>query len=493
MPFEIRKCSVRDARRVSLFLEEMSEDFPTPLCEKVDIGVYVQKLISQGQVYIAESAGKPLGVIGGYVNNAMTRRAYVSVIVSSRAARRMGVGSALLAQFEECARAAGMVEADLETSAGNNRALAFYRKKSFRILRRTDSGDYRLRKRLAWLTPNRPNVLLSSVGRRTYLVRWFREALGGEGRICVTNSDPTTPAFVAADAAEVSPLIYSDEYIPFIIDFCERHHVGAVVPLFDVDIPILAMHRAELEASGVLPIVAPEAFARACSDKLETANILNEAGIAHPATYVNANDFVEAVARGEESFPAFVKPRWGMGSMGLAEASNETELNVLTGIARRKVSSSYLRYESASDPLRSVLVQPVIVGQEYGMDVINDLSGDFRGCVVRRKAAMRAGETDVAEVLPNDSRFDALARRLSELSRHPGNMDVDVFDNGKELVVLEMNARFGGGYPFSHAAGVNLPRALVAWLRGEECKSEDLEVKEPGLYMKDISMAKIRR
>lgn len=31
-----------------------------------------------------------------------------------------------------------------------------------------------------------------------------------------------------------------------------------------------------------------------------------------------------------------------------------------------------------------------------------------------------------------------------------------------------MNARFGGGYPFSHLAGVNLPKAIITWLTGEQ-------------------------
>ena len=36
--------------------------------------------------------------------------------------------------------------------------------------------------------------------------------------------------------------------------------------------------------------------------------------------------------------------------------------------------------------------------------------------------------------------------------------------------VIDMNARFGGGYPFSHLAGMDLPRAYVAWAEGKEAE-----------------------
>ena len=34
--------------------------------------------------------------------------------------------------------------------------------------------------------------------------------------------------------------------------------------------------------------------------------------------------------------------------------------------------------------------------------------------------------------------------------------------------ILELNARFGGGYPFSHMGGCDLPRAIVEWVSGRE-------------------------
>ena len=50
---------------------------------------------------------------------------------------------------------------------------------------------------------------------------------------------------------------------------------------------------------------------------------------------------------------------------------------------------------------------------------------------------------------------------------HLGTLDCDVFVQGNTCSVLEMNPRFGGGYPFSHAAGANVPAAMIAWANGQ--------------------------
>lgn len=488
----VRLACPGDSGGIERFLERVDGDFPVPLTERVDLTEYVAKLMGEGFALVAEEVGDVRGVAAGYANDSRGRTAYLSVIAVDGAARGAGVGSLLLSAFELEAAARGMHLVSLHTAAENSASRAMYERCGYACEEGgRGSGTVPYSKRLAWLTPERPNILLSSAGRRTYLVEWFREALGGRGLVHASNSDAAATSLAAADRGVVTPLIYSDEYIPFMLDYCERERIGAIVPLFDVDVPVLAAHRSEFEAIGCFPVVAPADFARACSDKLATAELLASAGIPRPATYVGARGFMDAVGHGDASFPAFIKPRWGMGSIGLAEAADEDELRVLCGIVERKVRDSYLRFESSADePGRSVIVQPRIGATEYGMDVYCDLSGRYRGCVVRRKAAMRAGETDIAEVVDTDARFKDLARSLAGLSRHPGCMDVDVFVAGGELMVLEMNARFGGGYPFSHAAGVDMPRALVSWLRGEECDPGALAVKTPGTYMKDMTIVR---
>src|SRR5699024_1645729 len=57
--------------------------------------------------------------------------------------------------------------------------------------------------------------------------------------------------------------------------------------------------------------------------------------------------------------------------------------------------------------------------------------------------------------------------KLSNELGHIANLDVDVFMVNDVPYILEMNARFGGGYPFSHIAGIDLPKAIINWVQGK--------------------------
>lgn len=347
------------------------------------------------------------------------------------------------------------------------------------------------------LSEQHPNILITSVGRRAYLVSWFKQALAGTGEVHVSNSHALTPAFKVADHAVVSPLIYAENYIPFLLDYCKTHRIGALLPLFDVDVPILADHADEFKQLGCLPIVASPHIARICNDKFATTQFLAELGLEHLQSYVDLASCQHALATGRLSCPLVVKPRWGMGSLGVFICNSPEDLPFLHHYVKEQIKSTYLKYESAGDVEESVLMQECASGDEWGMDIMNDLTGRFAGVSTRKKVAMRSGETDTAELVATPPQLADLAKKLSAATSHLGNMDVDVFvstaSDGTidKLQVLEMNARFGGGYPFSHAAGIDLPRALVLWLQHKEAPSSLLEIARPGIYQKDISVVQL--
>ena len=157
---------------------------------------------------------------------------------------------------------------------------------------------------------------------------------------------------------------------------------------------------------------------------------------------------------------------------------------------RKDIQKTYLKYESAKTPDNCVIIQQKINGQEYGLDVINNLTGDYINTSVKKKAAMRSGETDCA-VTVDKPELKAVGEKLSGCLHHIANLDVDVFVDNEKIYVLEMNARFGGGYPFSHIAGVNLPQAIVNWLLDVEAPKELFEPQIGIMAQKDINMVEL--
>ena len=335
------------------------------------------------------------------------------------------------------------------------------------------------------------NILLTSAGRRTYLVDDFRKALDGRGQIFASNSE-MSPALLRADAGIITPLIYSDAYIPFLLETCRQRSIGLLIPLFDVDLPVLAKHRSAFEALGVKLAVSSEETLLNCNDKYNMFLKLWKMGIRCPETCLSVEDALLKIMAKAMDYPVIVKPRFGMGSISVNRAYDKAELKAFYGHCRRDIENSYLKYEAASCPKECVLIQAQAEGNEYGLDVIDDLDGNYVTTIVRRKLAMRAGETDEAVTLGKD---DAEYRVLSELGAqisagfaHVGNMDVDVIMDPANMrpYVIDMNARFGGGYPFSHLAGVDLPRAYVAWAEGKQADPAWFRAK-PGVHgYKDI-------
>lgn len=316
------------------------------------------------------------------------------------------------------------------------------------------------------------NILLTSVGRRAYMVKYFQEALAGTGEVHVCNSDDLTVAFQYADKSVISPLIYDENYIPFLLNYCRENRIDVLISLFDIDLFMLAKHKKEFEEIGTKVIVSDEAFVSICNDKWKTYLFLKENGFNVPKTYLSIGEVMGAVDAGILKYPIIVKPRFGCGSIAMSIAEDEMSLLYYFSRNTRAVKKTYLKYESESVEDK-IIFQEFLRGQEYGVDCINDLNGNFVNAIVKKKLAMRAGETDIAETVECSEIYET-AKRIAGLSKHIANVDMDVFMVDGKPYVLEMNARFGGGYPFSHVAGCNLPKAIVEWLNGQDVSSSML-------------------
>lgn len=333
------------------------------------------------------------------------------------------------------------------------------------------------------------NILFTCAGRRTYLLKYFKEQLGEEGQIVATDMQLTAPALTAADVKLQVPAVYAEDYVDRTIEICKNYDIDAVICLNDLELPILADNKERFDAIGVKVIVSSKEVIDICFDKYRTAQYVESIGLNTPKTFVNYEDAVKALNDGVLKFPLVLKPRWGSGSIGIEFVNDYEELAEVYSSLLKKIKKTILA--TASQGEEYILIQEKINGQEYGMDVMNDLSGKNRGVSVKKKLAMRAGETDKAQTVDNPS-IREIGKTLGENLCHIGNLDVDVFEKEGKYYVLELNPRFGGGFPFSYEAGVNFPKAIIEWLKGNDIDDTLLQPRYGETFAKCDYLVKVK-
>ncbi|SDS38203.1 carbamoyl-phosphate synthase large subunit [Formosa sp. Hel1_31_208] len=310
------------------------------------------------------------------------------------------------------------------------------------------------------------NILFTCAGRRNYLINYFKDALKGEGKIVAADMSLTAPAMVDADLSILVPPIYHKNYIDELKKIIVEHRITAVISLNDLELPILSAHKAELETTGAKVIISNEKVIDIAFDKVQTFNFLNQIGLQTPQTYTSIAPVLKAISDGKLSYPLVVKPRWGSASIGIDFPETEDELKLAFQLQHLRLKKSILKTASSHDIDNAILIQEKLNGKEFGMDILNDFEGHYYGTFVREKLNMRSGETDKA-ISVIDERFEAIGKTIASHLKHIGSLDCDVFIANDQLYVLELNPRFGGGYPFSHEAGINTAAIYIEWLKGQ--------------------------
>lgn len=288
------------------------------------------------------------------------------------------------------------------------------------------------------------NVLLSSAGRRVALLRAFRatlQELGTKGVVIAADVSPLAAAFHAADHAVRVPRCTTEDFVPALLDACARHEVRLVVPTIDTELAVLATNRSVFAAAGVTVAVSDPETIDIGADKQRTHEWLTANGFptvrqAEPQAVVDGSDAWR--------YPLLVKPRRGSASIGVTTVHSREELALIAGRA-------------------DLVVQDIAPGDEYTIDVFVDGSGRARCAVPRHRLEVRGGEVSKG-VTVRCPLLEELACRLVEaLPGAYGALNVQVFLDGHEGQprVIEINPRFGGGFPLSYAAGARFPRWLV--------------------------------
>jgi carbamoyl-phosphate synthase large subunit len=282
-------------------------------------------------------------------------------------------------------------------------------------------------------------VLFTSVGQRVDIVRAFRAA----GAVALgVDADPLAPALYHCDRHVVVPRIADPAYVPRLAELAREHDVRLIVPLNDLDFPVLARERDRFAPALVL-LPDVEVSAR-MSDKLEAHRFFVERGIPSPHSW--APEDVPADAR----YPVLLKAREGFGSRNIHRAETAEEL------------AFFLAYTSVPS-----FVQEACIGAEFSIDVFSDMDGRCLNAIPRTMLLSKGGES-IKGVSLKDEELVEHGARVAETVGIKGPANIQCFrEPDGTLPVTDVNTRFGGGFPVPLAAGGRYPELALALARGE--------------------------
>jgi carbamoyl-phosphate synthase large subunit len=285
----------------------------------------------------------------------------------------------------------------------------------------------------------RVGVLLTGVGKRYDIVSAFAQ----HATVVAADPNPLAPAQYAADHRIAVPRIDDPRYVPALQELCAAHNVGAVVPLTDLDIEVLAHAR----AAGRLPAFVPDPeIARATYDKYEAHLLLERLGLPSPPTVLPG----EAVA----GFPVMVKPRQGSGARSIHRADDE------------RAASFFVDY--VDEP---TMIQHRMDGPEFSIDCLSDLRGRCLNAIPRTMIESRGGESIKGTVIADGELVD-LGRQVVEALGVRGPCTVQAFrDKRIGLGITDVNTRFGGAFPapmYAALPGRTYPELITRMAGGEE-------------------------
>lgn len=285
------------------------------------------------------------------------------------------------------------------------------------------------------------NIIITSAGQRVALVRDFKETLVrfyAEAKVFTTDMNPElAPAAYVSDGCFEVFRVTDENYISQLLDICKKNEIGMIVPTIDTELLVLAENKKLFNDNDIIVCVSDLDFIKVCRDKRNTGDFLEKHNIRVP----------KAVDKYNPTFPLFAKPYDGSLSTNLHYIKNAEELTQDILDDPKLLFMEYIDKETY---------------KEYTIDMYYGTDNCVKCIVPRERIKIRAGEINKGRTVKCPL-MDYIKERLDKIEGCIGCICIQVFFNPltEDVVGIEINPRFGGGYPQSYAAGGNYPEMLI--------------------------------
>jgi len=295
------------------------------------------------------------------------------------------------------------------------------------------------------------NILITSAGRRVSLVKAFKSELlkiFPKGMVYTADLKPElSPACQISDGyfdvVRVTDPVYCNE----LIKICRSKNIKLIIPTLDTELITLAENSDRFIENGIEVVISSLEMVRICRDKKKLFNYFDSIGFPRTKEIDSKNP----------EFPIFVKPIDGSSSIGTMVIAQQSQFS--KSISDNK-SLLLLQYYSPKDFI------------EFTIDLYYSRKNELICAVPRQRIEIRNGEVSKS-VTRKDCLYTTILNSFSECKGFAGCITLQVFRHrhSYEIIGIEINPRFGGGYPLSYLAGANYPLYIIR----EYLLSEDIQ------------------
>ncbi len=286
------------------------------------------------------------------------------------------------------------------------------------------------------------NLLISTAGRRVNLVKSFVKAIRRHNinsKVFVSDYEPlrnSPAAHFSDDFFEVGN-ISEKNYIQKLILNCKKYKIKIIIPTIDTELRILSKNIKLFNDNDIVVVLSEYKLIQKFSDKVISDKFFKNLGINTPKIY-----------KSEFKFPVFLKPNKGSNSKGVYIAKNINQIK-----PEDLDSKSILKMEYIDDEYYD----------EYTIDMYYDRSSNLVSAVPRIRLKVVGGESNQG-ITKKDEVLEFVKYKFRTLKGAVGCITLQIFKNKRksnDIIAIEINPRFGGGYPFSLNAGADFADFIV--------------------------------
>lgn len=293
------------------------------------------------------------------------------------------------------------------------------------------------------------NILITAVGKRVQLIKHLQTTFSILGCDCSS----LAPAASFCDNFELIPRCDDERYISTLLELCRKYSISALILLHEAEFPILDKSRERFEEQGIDLILSSRHVLQTCADKWKTFTFFRENGIRTAESF-------RALEEINAPYPLFIKPRSGMGSIGVNKINDDEELEFY--------------YKRTTNPI----VQQYLCGQEYTIDCFCDNNGSPYSIVPRKRIEVISGEVSKTKSSYDQDIINETLKLL-QLLKGRGPLTIQCFkDSNGGISFTEINPRLGGGVPGTFASGIDYGVLLKQLINNESAAATLLPFKE---------------